>query len=94
MQRSRSTHTTKAISKPIERQTARTGGKTQRRRYAPLAIETLGTAGGKLQELGKALKRSFETTVLPVDDCSASADFRNTWMYRLSRLQFREAQLK
>jgi hypothetical protein len=44
----------------------------------PLAIETLGTAGGELQELGKALKHSFETTVLLADDCSASADFHNT----------------
>ena len=50
----------------------------------PLAIETLGTAGEELQELGKTLKRSFETTVLPVDDCSAAADFHNTWVYRLS----------
>ena len=50
-----------------------------------LAIEMLGTAGEELQELGKALKRSFETTVLPVDDCSAAADFHNTWVYRLSK---------
>ena len=42
------------------------------------------SGGGGLQELGKALKRSFETTVLPVDDCSAAADFHNTWVYRLS----------
>ena len=50
----------------------------------PLAIETLGTAGEELQEFGKALKRSFETTVLPVDDRSAAADFHNKWVYRLS----------
>jgi hypothetical protein len=50
----------------------------------PLAIETLGTAGEELQESGKALKRSFETIVLPVDECSAAADFHNTWVYRLS----------
>ena len=49
----------------------------------PLAIETLGTAEGELQDLGKALKRSFETTELPVDDSSAAADFHNTWVYRL-----------
>ena len=30
------------------------------------------------------MKRSFETTVLPIDDCSAAADFHNTWVYRLS----------
>ena len=50
----------------------------------PLAIETLGAAGEELQELGKTLKRSFETIVLPVDDCYAAADFHNTWVYRLS----------
>ena len=49
-----------------------------------LAIEeTLGTAGEELQEPGKALIKPFETTVLPVDDSSAAADFHNTWAYRL-----------
>ena len=31
---------------------------------------------------GRNSKRSFETTVLPVDDCSAAADFHNTSAYR------------
>jgi len=69
------------------KQACREAGSTDRRldtEMIPLAIETLGTAGEELQELGKALKRSFETTVLPIDDCSAAADFHNTWVYRLS----------
>ena len=69
------------------KQACREAGSTDRRldtEMIPLAIETLGTAGGELQELGKALKRSFETTVLPIYDCSAAADFHNTWVYRLS----------
>ena len=69
------------------KQTCRKAGSMDKRldtEMIPLAIETLGTAGEELQELGKALKRSFEMTVLPVDDCSATADFHNTWVYRLS----------
>ena len=82
MQRSRSTSTMTVISRSAGRR-----GSTDWRlgtEMILLAIETLGTAWEELQELGKALKRSFETTVLPVDYCSAAADFHNTWVYRLS----------
>ena len=80
MQRSRNTSTTTVISRSAGRRDAR----RLDTEMIPLAIETLGAAGEELQELGKALKRSFETTVLPVDDSSAAADFHNTWVYRLS----------
>ena len=69
------------------KQACREAGSTVRQldtEMIPLAIETLGRAEGELQELGKALKWSFETTVPPVDDCFAAADFHNTWVYRLS----------
>ena len=71
----------------MHKQACREAGSTDRRldtELILLAIEMLVAAGEELQELGKALKRYFETTVLPVDDCSAAADFHNTWVYRLS----------
>ena len=69
------------------KQACREAGSTEMRLDAemiPLAIETLGTAEEELKDLGKALKRPFETTVLPVDDSSAAADSHNAWVYRLS----------
>ena len=65
------------------KQVCREAGCTDRRldkKMIPLAIETLGTAGEELQEIGKALKRSFETTMLPgkqIVDYSSERNSRN-----------------